>query len=65
MPSTVIANMKYDPGSRSLEVKFISGMVYVYADVPPKVFASMKAATSKGTYLNKYIKGHYEYRKVS
>jgi len=65
MPSTVIADMKYDVHRRNLVVRFVSGLVYEYRDVPEKVFAAMKAATSKGSYLNRYIKGHYPYKKLS
>jgi hypothetical protein len=65
MPSTVVANMQYDPERKNLTVRFVSGLVYEYLDVPEEVYASMKAARSKGTYLNQFIKGHYAYRKVS
>lgn len=40
-------------------------MVYDYKKVPEKVYKKMKAATSKGTFLNHYIKGKYDYKKVS
>ena len=65
MPSTVIADMNYIPENKILRIRFISGLVYEYIDVPGKVYAAMKNAVSKGTYLNRYIKGHYSYRKVS
>ncbi|MCK7557984.1 KTSC domain-containing protein [Chitinophaga sedimenti] len=49
--------MKYDPDSHTLRIIYVSGMVYDYREVPPEVFASMQKATSKGRFLNKYIKG--------
>jgi hypothetical protein len=65
MPSSVVAAMTYDPHSSTLRVRFVSGMVYDYKNVPEEVFKAMKNATSKGTFLNQYIKGNYEFEKVS
>jgi hypothetical protein len=64
MPSSVVRNMSYDPASNTLRVVFVSGMVYDYQDVPETVYHAMKTSGSKGTYLNKYIKGHYTFKKV-
>ena len=64
MPSSVIANMLYEPGSSTLRVRFLSGAVYEYRKVPAAVYDAMKKAVSKGTYLNKYIKGHYPFKKI-
>jgi hypothetical protein len=64
MPSSVVASMSYNPLSSTLRVIFVSGMIYDYLKVPDKVYQSMKAATSKGSYLNRHIKGNYEYKKV-
>ena len=65
MPSSVVAAMTYDPGSSTLRVRFVSGMVYDYKNVPEKVFKQMKNAASKGTFLNQHIKGNYEFEKIS
>jgi hypothetical protein len=64
MPSSVVANMSYNPLSSTLRVIFVSGMIYDYLKVPEKVYMAMKAATSKGSYLNRHIKGHYAFKKV-
>lgn len=61
MPSTVIAKIEYDESNRILSVIFLSGKVYYYKDVPKNVFITLRAAKSKGRYLNKYIKGAFEY----
>jgi len=39
-------------------------MVYDYMKVPLEVYKAMKNATSKGNYLNRYIKGNYDYKKI-
>ena len=64
MPSSVVAYMSYKPETSTLRVHFVSGMIYDYKKVPPEVYEAMRTATSKGTYLNKYIKGNYEFRKI-
>jgi hypothetical protein len=65
MPSSVVAGIHYYPSTRILRVIFVSGTIYDYLNVPEKVYAEMKTAFSKGTYLNKSIKGFYKYKKVN
>jgi len=65
MPSSVIARMHYDARAAILEVIFVSGTVYQYRQVPPSVYEAMKAATSKGSFLNKHIKGNYAFQRMS
>ncbi|HEV8505396.1 MAG TPA: KTSC domain-containing protein [Chitinophagaceae bacterium] len=64
MPSSVVAEIRYDKLSHTLRVVYVSGMIYDYKDVPEEIYAAMNAAFSKGTFLNKYIKGRYEFEKV-
>ena len=64
MPSTVISSLRYDPESTTLRVIFVSGKVYDYKNVPIEVYKQMKNAPSKGNYLNKHIKGNYDYKKL-
>jgi hypothetical protein len=64
MPSSVVANFKYDPARSILRVFFVSGSVYDYFRVPEAVYEEMKRSGSKGTFLNLQIKGAYRYKKV-
>ncbi len=64
MPSTVIESFHYNEESQTLRVHFLSGNVYDYHDVPEKVFEKMKRYKSKGTFLNRFIKGSFEYSRV-
>jgi len=61
MPSTVVNRIEYNAEQRILTVVFQSGRVYYYKDVPEDAYLSLKTAPSKGRYLNKCIKGVYEY----
>jgi hypothetical protein len=65
MPSSVIQTMHYDADTNTLRIIYISGAVYDYKDVPAKVFADMKAAASKGTFLNRKIKGRFAFEKIT
>ena len=64
MPSSVVADFSYDEETSTLRVTYVSGMVYDYKDVPEKVYREMKAYQSKGSYLNYYIKGKYDFERV-
>lgn len=65
MPSSVVAHMHYDAEHKSLRITYTSGIIYDYKNVPEKVYDEMKAAPSKGRYLNFFIKGKYKYKKIS
>ncbi len=64
MPSTVIAHTKYDAETAVLKVIFLSGAIYEYLQVPEKIYQQMKASKSKGEFLNRHIKVHYDFRKI-
>ena len=61
MPSTVIAGIKYNASSRSLDIDFKSGNTYRYKNVPAELYSRMKRAISKGKFFNNYIKGVFEF----
>ncbi len=63
--SSNIEAIGYDTGSRELHVRFLkSGETYVYDDVDEWIFKEMMQADSKGSYLNRRVKGTYQYRKL-
>jgi hypothetical protein len=58
--STNIRSVGYDAESSRLEVEFNSGSVYQYLNVPEGEYESLMNAGSKGRYMNRNIKGHYQ-----
>lgn len=64
MPSSVVAKMIYNEEKHTLRIVYTSGMVYDYKNVPWETYEAMKASRSKGTFLNKFIKGNFEFDKV-
>jgi len=65
MPSSVISRYDYNPETKTLRIVYVSGLIYDYLDVQADVFLAMKAAFSKGTFLNEKIKGNYEFKKIN
>jgi hypothetical protein len=65
MPSSVVASYHYNNQSETLTIKYVSGLVYDYLNVPQAEYTAMKAAFSKGTFLNESIKGKYRFVKRS
>ncbi len=64
MPSSVVSAIKHDASSATLRIFFVSGMIYDYKEVPEEIYMEMKTSGSKGTYLNKHIKGQYEFEEI-
>lgn len=64
MPSSVVSKMIYNEETQTLRIVYVSGMVYDYKKVPPEMYQAMTASRSKGTFLNRYVKGNFEFEKV-
>jgi hypothetical protein len=60
--SSSIDRVGYDAEARELVVRFHSGRTYVYRGVPEHKHAGLLAAMSKGAYVNREIKPHYDCR---
>jgi hypothetical protein len=56
--------MHYDAGTKTLRIIYLSGAVYDYKNVPEEIYKDIKAAASKGTFLNRDIKGHFPFKKI-
>lgn len=63
MPSTVIRDFRYDAPKRELHVVFQTGKDYTYLDFSEELYREMKAAPSKGAFLNDRIRGKFAFRR--
>lgn len=61
MPSSVIQSFVYDKEERRLVVRFVSGKVYRYEEVPAEIAEGFRAAASKGTYFNDVIRDRFRF----
>ena len=62
--STTVKSLGYEASTKTLEVEFNSGAIYQYMEVPASVFTDLMRASSHGSFLNRHIRGHYEYVRV-
>lgn len=60
LDSSNIDAIRYAKKEKVLQVKFLSGTVYEYKDVPQEKFEEFLAAPSAGKYLNFWIKDIYD-----
>lgn len=60
--SSVLVSVGYEDGV--LEVEFVGGAVYRYADVPVAVYEGLMAAESHGTFFNEHVRNAYRYARV-
>ena len=65
MPSTVVSSFKYFPETLTLRIRFVSGLIYEYFQVSEKIYQEFKTAGSKGNYLNRHIKNHFNFKKIN
>lgn len=56
--------MHYDAGTKTLRIIYLSGAIYDYKNVPEEIYKDIKAAASKGAFLNGSIKGHFPFKKI-
>ena len=63
--SSNLESVGYDPETRTLEIAFLNGSIYQYANVPQNICEGLMKAASHGTYFDKRIKkGGYRFRQV-
>ncbi len=59
--SSNIEAIGYDEGKQELHVQFLaSGGLHVYVNVPCEVFDALMSAPSKGSFLNREVRGVYD-----
>ncbi len=61
--SSNVEAIGYDDGTQELHVQFLSGGYYIYHNVPRGVFDGLMNAPSKGSFLNREVKGVYQFTK--
>jgi hypothetical protein len=61
--SSNIEAIGYDDDAQELHVQFLSGGFYIYHQVPRHIFDAFMTAPSKGSFLNREVKGVYQFTK--
>lgn len=61
MPSSVIRSFDYYPAEHRLDIRFVSGRLYSYLDVPEREVVALRRARSKGGFFNRRIRDRYDF----
>lgn len=61
--SSNVEAIGYDDYTQQLHVQFVSSGLYIYSDVPRFVFEDLLNAPSKGSFINREVKGVYQFEK--
>lgn len=62
--STSISAIRYISSTRTLDIRFVNGGQYSYANVPSDVYNMFRTARSKGAFYQRNIKEIYRSTKV-
>lgn len=63
--SSMIRAVGYTTPKQQMHVRFNTGNVYGFSDVPVDVYSGLLKADSKGTYFNENIRDKYEHKKMA
>jgi lysyl-tRNA synthetase, class II len=59
LSSSVLSAVAYDGDTQLLEVRFQTGRIYRYRDIPREIFEPLLTAPSAGQYFNTHIRDRY------
>lgn len=62
--SSNIASVGHDKKTKTLEVEFKNGSIYLYKDFSLYMYKNFMKAESQGKYFNTKIRGQYTYEKL-
>ena len=61
---TGVVSVGYDDWTKTLEIEYVGGAVYDYAQVPEVLYRDLLAAPSKAQFVNLYIKPYFEHEEI-
>jgi predicted dehydrogenase len=62
--SSAISSIGYDRDTKTMEVQFTNGTLYVYSDVSPEHFTAFHNADSIGRHFAANISGKFPHQKI-
>ena len=62
--SSNLRSVGYDTETSTLEIRFHSGGLYEYLNVPESVWRALMGAPSHGKFFHAHIKERYRFRKI-
>ena len=65
LDSKMLAAAAYTPETRTLYLRFRSGEMYAYFDVPEAQYQQFLQAESRGRYFLSHIRGRFRYQRLA
>jgi lysyl-tRNA synthetase class 2 len=65
LASSALRTIAYDHRRHLLQLEFPDRTVYRYFDVPVDLYEGLLRAPSKGSYFNRFIRGHFVHVRVA
>ena len=62
--SRILRSVGYDDSTKILEIEFLSGLVYQYSGVPPKVYKDLMHSAEIGKYFSEKVRTQYRTKQV-
>lgn len=59
-----VAKVGYNKEHKILAIVFLNKSRYHYKEVPGELFNNLKIAPSIGSYLNREVKGNFDYERI-
>ncbi len=63
--SSCIAAMLFNPDEQVLALEFHNGLAYEYFGVPSTLYAALLAAESKGSFIARFVRGKFAFRRLT
>ncbi len=63
--SSNLSTVSYNGGTRILEIRFRSGRLYRYSNVPKSVYDGLMDSPSLGSYFYRHIKGRFNDKDIT
>ena len=63
--SACIASIAFSIEENVLQLEFRNGLAYEYFGVPAALYADLLSAQSKGTFVTRFIRGRFAFRRLA
>ena len=62
--SAIIAAIGYNKESQDLYIRFNTGRIYKYSEVPPELYQQFEEAESQGKFFHQHIRNTYQTQEI-
>jgi hypothetical protein len=64
LQSSSLKSAGYDEGRMTMDIEFLNGDIYRYANVPVEIYTDFMDAESHGKFYVRYIRDSFEFQKL-